>query len=105
MKSYQRGREAFEAGLIEMLARMESGRFKVFADLNDWFEEFRLYHRKDGRVVKERDDLMAATRYGIMMLSYAEVPSVATDCGFVVWRSRGTWMDGALIRHSDCVMG
>ena len=35
---------------------------EVFAELNDWFEEFRLYHRKDGRVVKERDDLMAATR-------------------------------------------
>lgn len=27
---------------------MESGRFKVFKHLNDWFEEFRLYHRKDG---------------------------------------------------------
>ena len=26
-----------------------------------------MYHRKDGRVVKERDDLMSATRYGLMM--------------------------------------
>jgi hypothetical protein len=43
---------------------METGRFRVFDDLNDWFEEFRLYHRKDGKVVKERDDLMSATRYG-----------------------------------------
>ena len=33
---------------MEMLSRMETGRFKVFKDLNDWFEEFRLYHRKDG---------------------------------------------------------
>src|SRR5215475_2105605 len=24
------------------------GRFKVFKHLNDWWEEFRLYHRKDG---------------------------------------------------------
>ena len=24
----------------------------MFRELNDWFEEFRLYHRKDGRVVK-----------------------------------------------------
>ena len=39
-----------------MLSRMEAGKFKVFAELNDWFEEFRLYRRKDGRVVKERDD-------------------------------------------------
>ena len=40
-------------------------------DLNDWFEEIRIYHRKDGKVVKEYDDLMSATRYGIMMLRYA----------------------------------
>jgi hypothetical protein len=33
---------------------------------------FRLYHRKDGRVVKERDDLMSATRYAIMMLRDAK---------------------------------
>jgi hypothetical protein len=50
---------------------MERGRFKVFKHLNDWFEEFRLYHRKDGKVVKEMDDLMSATRYAVMMLRYA----------------------------------
>jgi len=57
-----------EAGLMDMLDRMQTGRFKVFRHLNDWWEEFRLYHRKDGRVVKERDDLMSATRYGVMMI-------------------------------------
>ena len=54
-----------------MLDRMQSDRFKVFKHLNDWFEEFRLYHRRDGRVWKEGDDLMAATRYALMMLRYA----------------------------------
>ena len=34
---------------------MESGRFKLFKHLNDWFEKFRLYHRKNGRVHKEGD--------------------------------------------------
>ncbi|HEX2353927.1 MAG TPA: DNA packaging protein, partial [Xanthobacteraceae bacterium] len=29
------------------------------------------YHRKDGRVHKEGDDLMSATRYAVMMLRYA----------------------------------
>jgi len=47
------------------------GKLKVFKHLNDWFEDFRLYHRKDGKVVKESDDLIAATRYGIMMLRFA----------------------------------
>ena len=42
-----------ETGLIDMLQRMQVGKFKVFRELNDWFEEFRLYHRKDGKVVKE----------------------------------------------------
>ena len=60
-----------EAGLLDMLTRMEGGRFKVFRHLAEWFKEFRLYHRKDGRVVKERDDLMSATRNGIMMLRFA----------------------------------
>jgi hypothetical protein len=50
---------------------MKTGRFKVLRHLNDWFEEFRLYHRQDGRVVKEGDDLMAATRYALMMLRHA----------------------------------
>jgi hypothetical protein len=63
--------ELSEAEIADMLIRMESGRFKVFKHLNDWFEEFRFYHRKDGRVHKEGDDLMSATRYAVMMLRFA----------------------------------
>jgi phage terminase large subunit-like protein len=69
---FEDGSVSVEAGLMEMLDRMNSGRLKVFANLTDWFEEFRLYHRKKGLVVKERDDLMAATRYAIMMLRFAK---------------------------------
>ena len=65
------GSVSVEAGLMDMLDRMQTGRFKVFKHLNDWWEEFRLYHRKDGKVVKEGDDLIAATRYALMMLRYA----------------------------------
>jgi hypothetical protein len=39
--------------------------------LGDWLEEFRLYHRKNGRIIDERDDLMSATRYAHMMLRLA----------------------------------
>lgn len=65
------GSNGVEAGLMILLERMQTGRLKVFAHLNEWFSEFRLYHRKDGRVVKEFDDLMAATRYGLMSLRFA----------------------------------
>ena len=68
---FQDGSVSVEAGLLDILVRMEAGRFKVFSNHLDWFEEFRLFHRKDGKVVKEGDDLMAATRYALMMLRHA----------------------------------
>jgi phage terminase large subunit-like protein len=61
-----------EASILDLYKRMESGRFKVFRQLVDWFEEFRMYHRIDGQPVKERDDLISATRYAVMSLRYAE---------------------------------
>jgi phage terminase large subunit-like protein len=60
-----------EAGLAEILQRMQTGRFKIDRTLQQWWEEFRIYHRKDGKIHKERDDLMDATRYAYMMLRYA----------------------------------
>ena len=68
---FEDGSVSVEAGLMAMLSRMQSGQFKVFDHLNDWWDEFRLYHRKDGKVVKEGDDLMSATRYAVMMLRFA----------------------------------
>jgi hypothetical protein len=65
--TFEDGGNGVEAGLTEMLDRMQTGRFKVFAHLSEWFDEFRLYHRKDGRVVKVRDDLISSTRYALMM--------------------------------------
>ncbi len=35
------------------------------------FEELRQYHRKDGQIVKEHDDLMSATRYLVMGIRHA----------------------------------
>jgi hypothetical protein len=68
-----------EAGLMDMLTRMQTGKFKVFKELNDWWEEFRLYHRRDGKVHKEGDDLMAATRYAVMMLRHAQTSKSYKD--------------------------
>jgi Bacteriophage terminase large (ATPase) subunit and inactivated derivatives len=75
---------ATEPGITDMLQRMQSGRFKVAKHLNDWWEEFRLYHRKDGLIVKENDDLMSASRIGCMSLRYAATkpkPAVAPRMG------------------------
>lgn len=69
--TFEDGGYSLEAGLALMLDRMHSGRFKVFAHLADFFAEFRLYHRKDGLVVKEQDDILSAARYALMMLRFA----------------------------------
>lgn len=65
--TFEDGTNGVEAGLMQLLERMQDGRFKVFRHLNMWFEEFRMYYRKEGQVVKIDDDLMAATRYAFMM--------------------------------------
>lgn len=56
-----------EAGILEMDERMKSGRFKVAAQLSEFFEEYRFYHRKDGQIVKLKDDILSAARVAVMM--------------------------------------
>ena len=69
--THEQGGFGTEAGITEMLARMQTGRFKVFKNCGGWFAEKRNYHRRDGLIVKERDDLMSATRIGVMMRRFA----------------------------------
>jgi len=71
--TFEDGTNGVEAGLSDMLQRMQTGRWKVFSTSSEWFEEFRLYHRKDGKVVKERDDVLSASRYALMMKRFAKV--------------------------------
>jgi len=69
--TFEDGSNSVEAGLMMMLDRMLTGRFKVFRTCGAWLEERRLYHRKDGKIVKERDDVISASRYALMMLRWA----------------------------------
>ncbi|MEQ9111212.1 MAG: terminase family protein [Rhodospirillaceae bacterium] len=80
--TFSDGSVSVEAGVFTLLDRMKTQRFKVAAHLSDWWEEFGLYHRKDGRIVKERDDLLCATRYALMMLRFAaELPATTVWSG------------------------
>lgn len=69
--TFDDGSNGVEAGIAEITDRMLSGRFKVDESLTDWFDEFRLYHRQEGLIVKIRDDLMDATRMAVMMVRFA----------------------------------
>lgn len=64
-------RTSVEAGIADMLDRMQTGRWRVFRTCTPWLEEYRQYHRKDGKIVKEFDDTISASRYGLMMLRHA----------------------------------
>jgi hypothetical protein len=92
--THEDGGTGVEAGVIEMLDRMQTGRFKVFSHLADWMSEFRLYHRKDGRIVKEHDDLISAARYGIMMKRFAKVEPMETKTAVRRLHGSGAWMGG-----------
>lgn len=71
--TFDDGGNGVEAGIADMLDRMLTGRWKVFSTCSEWLEERRLYHRKDGKIVKERDDAISASRYALMMLRFAQV--------------------------------
>lgn len=69
--TFSDGTWGLEAGVIEMLDRMKTGRWKVFSTCGGWFGELRTYHREDGLIVKERDDRLSASRYAMMMRRFA----------------------------------
>jgi hypothetical protein len=69
--TFEDGGNGVEAGVMDMLDRMQTNRWRVFSTCGGWFGEFRLYHRVNGLIVKERDDRISASRYALMMLREA----------------------------------
>lgn len=63
-----------EGSVLLMQNRFEKGNLKVFSTCREFFEEYKMYHRKEGQIQKVRDDVICAVRYGIMMIRLAEVP-------------------------------
>jgi phage terminase large subunit-like protein len=61
----------FEAGITEMAQRLANGTLKIAAELGDWFQEYRNFHRVDGLVKKVDDDLLSATRVLCMSIRKA----------------------------------
>ena len=51
----------------DILQRMRTGRFKVFSTCSEFFEELRMYHREDGRIVAVDDDTISSVHYAVMM--------------------------------------
>lgn len=73
---------AVEAGLERVWTRLSTGRLKVAKSLSAWWQEYRIYRRDDqGRIVKQRDHLMDATRYLVMsgLVRAKRVPEAPKD--------------------------
>ncbi len=90
--THEAGGFGLEAGISEMSERMQTGRWKVFDGNEDWFSEFRLYHREEGKIIKLRDDLLSASRYALMMRRFAVSPPTKARSRATVGQGRFTWM-------------
>lgn len=66
------GGQPREPVVAEILERMKTGRFKVFSTCQPLFEEMRMYHRDDGKIVAKHDDLISAVHYAVMMKRKAQ---------------------------------
>lgn len=60
-----------ETGISEILQALYLGQLRIFSHLNDFLEEYNLYHRAEGKIHKERDDLLDAMRCAWMMRRFA----------------------------------
>lgn len=67
------GGNASEPGIQALVIAMESGKFKVMDTPENemFFQEYRMYHRKDGEIIALRDDLMSAVRYAYQSRRFA----------------------------------
>ena len=85
-----------EGGVKEIDLREQNGKWRVSRSCVVYIEERRLYHRKDGEIVKLRDDVLCAARYGLMMRRFFKP---LDECGLEVipgqWPSVGSSRRGA----------
>lgn len=66
------GGYSLEAGVQDWDEREKTGRLKFAAHLSELLEERRFYHRKDGQIVKVRDDILSAVKKILMMKRFAK---------------------------------
>ena len=69
---------SLEGGVKEIDLRERNGKWKVGRNCISYLEERRLYHRKDGEIVRLRDDALSAARYGAMMREFFDRSTSAT---------------------------
>lgn len=80
------GAQPVEPILMDILERMQTGRFKVFSTCKYFLEEIRTYHRKNNQIVDSKDDTIAAVRMAMMMIRYARTAAANRSAVVVPYR-------------------
>ena len=85
--TFENGSIGLTAGVDEMLDRMRTNRWKVMDHCTQWFDEFHVYHREKGKIIREVDDLLCASRYAMMMKRIARIeqPGVGVTPNTTDW--------------------
>lgn len=73
-KNDQGGGQPVEPIVLDIQQRAREGRLKVFSTCTEFFDEYRNLHRKDGKIVAKRDDVLKAVMYALMMKRFAATP-------------------------------
>jgi phage terminase large subunit-like protein len=85
-----KGGNGVEAGIFHMLDMMQTGRFKIFSTVKPWWEEMRMYHRRDGKIIAKMDDFISAVRVAVMFRRHAHTrivsqPNIFIPRGITNW--------------------
>ena len=84
------GSLSVEASVVDITTRAQVGQFKVAAHLNEFFDEWSQYHRKDGIIVAQQNDILDATHKIMMQKRSAR----AVPLGSSVTKRRATEAEG-----------
>lgn len=77
--TFATGGYSTEAGVQELIGRFQSGRLRIGAGLHELLDEVANYHRKDGLLVKEGDDLLSALRIGVVDIRHAQATIIGAN--------------------------
>lgn len=88
--------KAVDTGIEMMFELLSTGRLKVFSNLSNWLKEYRVYRRdKNGKIVKENDHILDATRY----LAMSGLPLAVTQTEAIGRRYEQTYTPASTVGY------
>lgn len=73
------GAQPAEPIIMEINERCRTGGFRVFSTCTGFFDEYRNYHRKEGKLTKVRDDILKSVFYAVMMRRFSTTQKITHE--------------------------